>query len=89
MEIPIRSLGFIFFSWFMWPTWIPFSVYALEPPNSRRKNLLLLFALAGAALGITLFVPHMLNPDWVRDKQRVGITAGASAPEDLVQEKQR
>ncbi len=27
-----------------------------------------------------------LNLDWVRGKERVGITAGASAPEDLVQE---
>lgn len=27
-----------------------------------------------------------LNLDWVRGKKRVGITAGASAPEDLVQE---
>ncbi len=27
-----------------------------------------------------------LNPDWVRGKKAVGITAGASAPEDLVQE---
>lgn len=27
-----------------------------------------------------------LDPDWVRGKERVGITAGASAPEDLVQD---
>ena len=27
-----------------------------------------------------------LNPDWVKDVKRVGITAGASAPEDLVQD---
>lgn len=27
-----------------------------------------------------------LNPDWVQGKPRVGITAGASAPEDLVQD---
>jgi 4-hydroxy-3-methylbut-2-enyl diphosphate reductase len=27
-----------------------------------------------------------LNLDWVRGKERVGVTAGASAPEDLVQE---
>ncbi len=60
------AMGFVFFSWFMWPMWIPFGVYALEPPDSRRKNLLLIFALAGAALGLTLFVPHIFNPDWVR-----------------------
>ncbi len=27
-----------------------------------------------------------LDPDWVKGKERVGITAGASAPEDLVQD---
>jgi len=27
-----------------------------------------------------------LNPEWVKGKARVGVTAGASAPEDLVQE---
>lgn len=26
-----------------------------------------------------------LNPEWVKDKQTVGITAGASAPEDLIE----
>ena len=27
-----------------------------------------------------------LNPEWVRDKRVIGVTAGASAPEVLVQE---
>ena len=59
------AMGFIFFSWFMWPVWIPFGVYALEPPESRRKKVLMLFALAGAVLGLVLYIPHLLNPDWV------------------------
>lgn len=59
------AMGFIFFSWFMWPVWIPFGVYMLEPPESRRKKILSYFALAGAALGLTLYVPHLLNPDWI------------------------
>lgn len=59
------AMGFFFFSWFIWPVWVPFSVYALEPPGSRRKKGLLLFALAGTVLGLVLYVPHILNPDWV------------------------
>lgn len=59
------ALGFMFFSWFMWPAWIPFSVYALEPAESRRKRLFFALALAGAGLGLVLFVPHLLNPDWI------------------------
>ena len=59
------AMGFIFFAWFMWPAWIPFCVYALEPPESRRKNLFLYLALAGTALGLVLYVPHLIFPDWV------------------------
>ncbi len=59
------AMGFIFFSWFMWPVWIPFGTYMLEPPESRRKKIFLYFALAGTALGLILYVPHLLNPDWV------------------------
>jgi Family of unknown function (DUF6629) len=59
------AMVFIFFTWFMWPVWIPFSVYALEPPESRRKKAILLLFLIGAALGLVLYVPHLFNPDWV------------------------
>ena len=48
------AMGFIFFSWLMWPTWIPFAIYFLEPPGSKRKRTLLMFALSGLALGLTL-----------------------------------
>ena len=60
------AMGFIFFSWLIWPVWIPFSVYFLEPAASRRKLPLLGFALAGVAFGLILFVPHLFHPDWVR-----------------------
>ena len=59
------AMGFIFFSWLMWPLWIPMGVYVLEPPGSRRKKPLLAFALAGLIFGLILFVPHLLHTDWV------------------------
>ena len=61
----ISALGFIFFTWFMWPIWIPLSVWVLEPPDSPRKTLFAVFTLVGAGFGLLLYVPHVLNPDWI------------------------
>ena len=60
------AMIFILFSWLMWPTWVPFSIYFLEPPNSKKKHRLLLFALAGLVFGLLLYIPHLFNPDWVK-----------------------
>ncbi|MHB1249402.1 MAG: DUF6629 family protein [Polaromonas sp.] len=60
------AMGFLFFTWFMWPIWIPFSIYVLEPKESRRKHLFLAFAVIGLAFGLLLYIPHALNPDWVQ-----------------------
>ena len=59
------AMSFIFFSWLIWPVGIPFSIYFLEPPTSRRKLPLLAFALAGLIFGLILFVPHLFHPDWI------------------------
>lgn len=59
------AMGYIFFSWLMWPVWIPFSIYFLEPQTSRRKLPLLGFALAGLAFGLILYVPHLFHPEWL------------------------
>jgi len=61
----VNALGYIFFTWFMWPFWIPVATYLLEPPESRRKPMLLAMAVAGLAFGLALYIPHLLNPDWV------------------------
>ncbi len=59
------ALGFIFFTWFMWPFWIPLGVYVLEPAQSRRKHLFLALALTGLVFGLILYVPHLVNPEWI------------------------
>ena len=53
------ALAFIFFTWLVWPVWIPLSVYALEPEDSPRKRMLLAFTLLGAAFGLILYVPQV------------------------------
>lgn len=74
------AMGFIFFSWLMWPTWIPFSIYFLEPPGSKRKRTLMMFAAAGLFLGLTLYIPHLAHPDWVK----VAINKHSIAYEDTM-----
>ena len=59
------AMGFIFFTWFMWPFWIPVASYVLEPSGSSRKPWMLAMSVAGLAFGLALYVPHLLNPDWV------------------------
>ena len=74
------AMVYIFFSWFMWPVWIPLGVYALEPPESPRKRVFFYFAAAGIVLGLVLYIPHLLNPDWVS----VGINQRSLAYEDTI-----
>jgi len=63
--VQVSALVYIFFTWFMWPFWIPLSIYVLEPKESRRKHLFSGFALIGLVFGLILIVPHLLNPGWV------------------------
>ncbi len=61
----VAALWFIFFTWFMWPFWIPLAVYVLEPKQSKRKHLFWVISLAGLVFGLVLFVPHLLRPEWL------------------------
>jgi hypothetical protein len=59
------AMGFIFFTWFMWPFWIPLAVCVLEPGDSPRRPLFIAMSAAGLAFGLALYLPHVINPDWV------------------------
>ncbi len=63
--VTTAGLVFIFFTWFMWPFWIPLSVYVLEPKESKRKHLFWVISLVGLVFGLVLFIPHLVNPDWL------------------------
>lgn len=55
-------------------------------PNSSNSNRLRELAERMGAEAHLLDGAEDINPDWVQGKRRIGVTAGASAPEVLVQE---
>ncbi len=57
------SMGYMFFTWFMWPVWIPLSTFPLEP--CKRKYLFLAFASIGGMLGALQYVPYFAHDDWL------------------------
>jgi 4-hydroxy-3-methylbut-2-enyl diphosphate reductase len=61
-------------------------VIVVGSPNSSNSNRLREVAANHGIAAYMVDKAQELDPDWVVGKQRVGITAGASAPEILVQE---
>jgi 4-hydroxy-3-methylbut-2-en-1-yl diphosphate reductase len=60
-------------------------VLVLGSPNSSNSNRLREVAEAAGARGYLLGTAAELDPDWLAGAQRVGVSAGASTPEPLVQ----
>lgn len=54
------SLGFLLFSHFLWPVWVPFALAVLEPPG-RRKRLLGGLTVFGLLLGAAMYLPIAWN----------------------------
>lgn len=61
-------------------------VIVVGSPNSSNSNRLREVALNQGIAAYMVDNAGELNPEWLQGKQRVGVTAGASAPEVLVQE---
>ncbi|KNY11877.1 hypothetical protein AKG11_32665 [Shinella sp. SUS2] len=57
------SLLYMFFTWIAWPIWVPLSAYFLE--GGGRRNLILLFVIAGAMLGGLQFIPYFVHDGWL------------------------
>jgi hypothetical protein len=62
--LAIASRGFLFFSHFFWPAWVPFSTYRLER-KGWRKTLLKVLAASGALFGMSICFPAFLQADWL------------------------
>ncbi len=61
-------------------------VIVVGSPNSSNSNRLREVAQNQGVEAYMVDNARYLNPDWIMGKQRIGISAGASAPEILVQE---
>ncbi len=62
--IGAASRGFLFFSHFFWLFWVPMSILALEP-DAHRRRILAALAVLGGLYGASLFLPILLNEDWL------------------------
>ncbi|HET8596711.1 MAG TPA: 4-hydroxy-3-methylbut-2-enyl diphosphate reductase [Castellaniella sp.] len=61
-------------------------VLVVGSPNSSNSNRLREVAERKGVTAYLLDDPGMIRPEWLRTARRVGVTAGASAPEALVQQ---
>ena len=61
-------------------------VVVVGSPNSSNSNRLCELAQRMGAAAHLIDSAENIDPAWLRDKHRVGVTAGASAPEILVQQ---
>ena len=60
----VAGRGFLFFSHFFWLFWIPLACYAVED-NATRRSLYFLLAIVGAVHGLLMYVPLLINEDWL------------------------
>jgi len=61
-------------------------VLVVGSPNSSNSNRLRELAERCGTEAYLIDGPEDINPDWITNKQSIGITAGASAPEVLVKQ---
>jgi 4-hydroxy-3-methylbut-2-enyl diphosphate reductase len=61
-------------------------VFVVGSPNSSNSNRLREVAERQGAVAHLVDDPAVIDPGWLRGARRIGVTAGASAPEALVQQ---
>ena len=61
--VETSSLAYMFFSYFAWPVWVPFSSYFLEP--QQRRSLYLMFVISGAMLAGIQYIPYFTHQGWL------------------------
>ena len=66
-NLHLFSLGFVFFSHFFWPFWIPISVYIIMRNHTCTRAWVTLFlAVVGCILGVVSYIPFLLNPESIQ-----------------------
>lgn len=62
--IRTAALFYLFFTWIIWPFWVPYMTAQLEP-DRMKKRFFQGMAVAGLALGAALYLPNFWMPDWL------------------------
>jgi len=58
------AVGFLFFAYLLWPFLVPLAADRVEPQPERRR-IFRGFALIGLLFGLSLYLPLLLQPDWL------------------------
>lgn len=62
--ITAGSFTYLFFVWMVWPFWVPFMTWMVEP-NLHQRRILIGFMAVGALWGAAMYLPYLWNPDWL------------------------
>lgn len=62
-DLDLYSLGYMFFTWLVWPIWAPLAVYRVE--TGRRRSVYVSFAIVGAMLGAVQYLPYFVHDGWL------------------------
>jgi hypothetical protein len=62
-SVEVYSMAYMFFTWLVWPVWIPYATFPLEP--CRRRHLYLVFAIIGGMLGAMQYFPYFAHENWL------------------------
>ena len=62
--IKAATLTYLFFTWMVWPSWVPFMTARLELAAKKKRGFMY-FSKAGIVLGAILYLPNFWNADWV------------------------
>jgi len=60
----LMAMGFLFFAYFLWPFYVPFSAHLIEK-EAKRRSIFKVFTVVGFVFGAALYVPLLFNPDWL------------------------
>lgn len=63
-SINLWAMVYLFFTWMVWPVWVPFMTATLEPDHKRKRQLSS-FVTAGFILGVALYIPNFWHPEWL------------------------
>ena len=64
LSIEITAIGYLLFAYFLWPFFVPLAALLVEK-NASRKVLFKIFSLIGFLFGASLYVPLLINPEWL------------------------